>query len=649
MASKISFFNITLYKKQLKRFAPWSLLYGIILFFLLCAFPILSAQDYSKSEYLSSIPNLIEMATLAFVNLVFFALSIGTLIFNYIHSEDAANVLHALPIRREAHMITNFLAGLTLMAIPVVIPCAITSLFFAIKGSAYIALFVLQLCLLSILFAIVSFSLITFCAALAGNAATMPILFIVINCVSLWAYKLIDIAEYYFIEGVYTARFSTIFEWLCPYMCIFRRLIDYYCIQASDGDYLYYYSISYSYIVVYVIGALALLAVSILIYRKRSLETTGEMLAVKQIAHPLLYIAASGVGIVFAGFWYIMASEGLPELIICFFIGSLVGYFAMAMILHRKFNVFKQRAKGAAIYCVVFVILILTFKFDIYGIGSYVPDAEDVSSVTVNYSTYAYDEDYIAATIEFHHAVLDYVNSDITIDKTEPYASCWVYFNYSMTDGTTVGRNYNFDFAKSDLDDPDSFASKFIAWITNNDNVILDTFRYSDYESSWIVGGYLDNYTVLAETRYYYDDATEEWVAIESGSATISYEYISLTTEQATTLSDAILADIGAGSLSSFDFSFYYETYEYDEDSGTYECVSLLDGDETIYYMQSICLQYRSPDTSYDTYYNDCDSAWISINSNMTNTIAALKELGLISDETPLISESDYPDVEYDY
>ena len=174
MQSKTSYFNATLFRKNLTRFWPlWGLASFIGALFPLAVlldmvhrgWNVLSAPDFTGMYYdaVSAVP---------VINLVYAALC-AMAVWSYLYNARSVGLMHTLPIRREGLFLTNFLSGLSMTLIPYAVTgvlCVVVSLCggaFDAKGLAVTVLAVLGE-------SFFYFSSATFVAFITGNAFTMP-------------------------------------------------------------------------------------------------------------------------------------------------------------------------------------------------------------------------------------------------------------------------------------------------------------------------------------------------------------------------------------------------------------------------------------------------------------------------------------------
>lgn len=181
MQSKTSYFNATLFRKNLTRFWPlWGLASFVGALFPLAVlldmvhrgWNVLSAPDFTGMYYdaVSAVP---------VINLVYAALC-AMAVWSYLYNARSVGLMHTLPIRREGLFLTNFLSGLSMTLIPYAVTgvlCVVVSLCggaFDAKGLAVTVLAVLGE-------SFFYFSSATFVAFITGNAFAMPPLYALLH------------------------------------------------------------------------------------------------------------------------------------------------------------------------------------------------------------------------------------------------------------------------------------------------------------------------------------------------------------------------------------------------------------------------------------------------------------------------------------
>ena len=425
MKSRTSFFNTTVLRKDITRFAPvWGLYAAGLLNFLLI--PNLFFYADEKAEALID-----SMSGFGVINMIL-ACICALMVFGDLFNTRLCYATHALPLRREGWFLTHFTAGMLFSAVPNLF---ISLCFLPMLGRFwYIAPLWFVSNLMQYLF---FFGVGAFCTMCAGNRLGMVAGYLIMNFTT----NLIG----WYAEGIFAPMlYGMVFKWdflnfLTPVNQITgMELIDYVHqpLQVTDfvaGDWIYLAAIA-------VLGAVfAVLA--ILLYRKRNLENAGDFLSLKAAKPVFLVLYTLTMGCLFHGLF----------MFIGLFIGLIVGFFTGQMLLNRTVRVFKGKQ---FLFCGVFVVamalaLILT-AIDPAGTTRYVPDTENVESMHFYHSSERsdYDKDGDALWVitdaaeinelrQFHEVMSDgrHKNSE---DVTVP-----VYVHYNLKNGRTVLRQYD--------------------------------------------------------------------------------------------------------------------------------------------------------------------------------------------------------------
>ena len=134
MRSVTSFFNPTLYKKNLARFWPlwtaWTVLWAFVLpLNLLNEWRRYGGDQESLYRFYRNCLNLNgDLAEMMVAFGTVYAVLIVMAVFGYLYNHRAAATIHALPMRRETLFVTNYLSGLTFFVAPNVLVYASAAL-----------------------------------------------------------------------------------------------------------------------------------------------------------------------------------------------------------------------------------------------------------------------------------------------------------------------------------------------------------------------------------------------------------------------------------------------------------------------------------------------------------------------------------------
>ena len=106
MKLKTSFFNPTVLRKDVTRFAP---LWGLYTVFMLMVVFLLGLDENEPARFASIAPNITQ--AMGAVNCVYGGLC-ALLLFGDLFTSKMAGMLHAMPMRREGWFLTHFTAGM---------------------------------------------------------------------------------------------------------------------------------------------------------------------------------------------------------------------------------------------------------------------------------------------------------------------------------------------------------------------------------------------------------------------------------------------------------------------------------------------------------------------------------------------------------
>ena len=430
MKSRTSFFNSSLLRKDIVRFAPAWVLYGAYLL-LIFGGSVLGGKASAVANDLSG-----SLPVFGIMNL-FYAMLCAQLLFGDLFKSRMCNALHALPIRREGWFITHLLAGLNFSAVPV----AAAGLAFLSALGSYWAAGLLWMAVLMLQF-LFFFAVAILSVMLVGNRFAAVVVYCILNflsAIALWLfYSLYAPSLYGFIldENVFLkfcpAAWMVQFQW-------FFAAGNRAGVELKDG---------WGYLGVCTIVGVALLAASLVLYRKRPLEKAGDFVVFKPTAPVFLVLYTFSAGTAFHLFSNAFVGESAE--LIFLVVGLAIGFFTGRMLLERTIRVF--RGKTIAGFCTlvaVFGVTILLTIWDPLGVTRWVPEEKDVKWVSVdNYSYLAQDAHAITdpqilrEILSVHqHAV------ENPQEENNGQPDVRVRFTYRLKNGRTVQREYLVDTA----------------------------------------------------------------------------------------------------------------------------------------------------------------------------------------------------------
>lgn len=445
MKLRTSYFNSTVLKKDITRYAPvWSL-YTIFLLLVFMAFGI---NTESPREMVAALGD--TLAGMSVLNLLY-AGAVTLMLFGDLFNPRMCNALHTFPMRREGWFVTHLVAGLLFCLIPNFLMTILAC--FTLKSAFYIAFIWLAVTFLQYLFFFGTAALSALCA---GSRLGMAAVYGLINFLSLLVYYLADTFYVPLLHGIQT-QFSY-FSFFCP--TVHMSGWTYFNYSHAPGYGLFQGVIWEQWLYLFAVAGIgvAALALTVLLYRRRQLERAGDLIAVSFLRPVFLVIATVGAGAVMHAFGALFSIATKYAFTA---VGLTVGFFAGRMLLMRTVKVFQLKAFGlfALLVAALGLSMGLT-RLDPLGIVTYIPKVQQVEQVTIATNPNLYydyyrgpsvtfkDADAIADVLELHAALTTQPDTDNEI--IIPQGTVPIYIEYTLKGGGTVRRHYRVD-AASDL------------------------------------------------------------------------------------------------------------------------------------------------------------------------------------------------------
>lgn len=559
MQSKRSFFNLTLFKKNLSR--SWPLWGGITalgclvpLYFLLALLRMgyqvdqaMTAQDFRYMLY---------SVTAYFVPAAAFgyAILIAMVVWSYLYNARSVGLMHTLPITRTGLFITNTLSGLAMLLIPYAAVGALMCLLavaFGFMDLLAVAATVAAVLLMTVLF----FGMATLCAMATGNLFALPAFYLIGNFLAPALDWLFSTLSSSFLLGV-SSDYTGLVDFLSPLLKLYQTLsVD--STQIADGVWEYHL-VGLGAAALYGLLGLVLLGVALGLYLRRRSESAGDVVAFRWL-RPIFrcgvaVCCALTLGrLLYALIWGSLFQSGdyadLVPMAVCMALAGLVGYYAASMLLEKSLRVFRGSAPGAAVMAVVCAAICVAAGSDLLGTEDYVPALSDIDTVyiyasdmvgtspTVSAQT---DPQLVEQVLALHRAVVA-SKEEIKANEGRGYAAIageyvdfdyqWLRLEYHLTDGTSVERAYDL-YLKSDAWQADS----------GYEGAFKDLFSSGDFQLRQITGSGSADWEANSVEVYNY--GRESYDIAEADTQPI-YE--------------ALLADAQAGRLYFYDpFDDYY-------------------------------------------------------------------------------------------
>lgn len=478
MQSRTSFFNGSVFRKNLSRFAPVMALDTLLVVIMIMMTWSRTGEANRCYYFMSQVSRLISL--MGMVNLVYAAV-VAQLLFGDLFSSRMCNAMHAMPLRRECWFVTNVASGLVYSLIPTAVGTLIllpllaktifagawrvAFLFFLVNNLEFICLF--GLAVFSVMMVgsritmIAGYGLLNFGAPICYwlvNSIYTPLLYGMITPTSL-AEKLFPVE--YMLQDFFTIDDVTVFD-------DFGRLIPNVRATYSLTEKLH--SLWWLALV-----GIAFTLVALILYKHRNLECAGDAVFSRKLVPVFQVLSALFVAV--AAEFFLTEFVGISNdenylKYVLLFCGLLVGWFAGKMLVERSAQVFQPRSfAGLAILAAVLAASMGLTKLDVLRIDDRIPAQEDVAKVSLSYNSATFeDPSDIAEVLRMQELILEdrlpidgsdscdgYVLEDgeyVPINKSQ--ASRWqegdplpqqrmrdrVDLTYTLKDGKTIQRCY---------------------------------------------------------------------------------------------------------------------------------------------------------------------------------------------------------------
>lgn len=341
-------------------------------------------------EALSDVQNL--CTTMPFINLVYAAL-LTQLLLGDLYNPRLSYGLRSFPITQGGWFGTQVILGIV-SVLPGILISGIILAAMLTAYRIYILVF-LGYAFLSFLF---FYGAALLCAVCAGNRLGMMLLYCVVNFIGLFYGWMVIRVFCPLIYGIYLPNFSVTFVPVAqmydqrPFDFTYKQNL---AVSAAGGDEAFrasYFSSANLQSVqltggVWVILGFAvlgcvLIAIAMVLLRRRKEERVGDLLAFKQLNTVMLVICTVCTGLLLHLITYVFAWQlHLPML----FLGLVLGYYAALMLIKRQTNVFNRKTFLPLVGILGITLALLTATgLDLFGIASRVPQAEQVESVRIS-------------------------------------------------------------------------------------------------------------------------------------------------------------------------------------------------------------------------------------------------------------------------
>ena len=644
MRSATLYFNFTLFRKNLSRFWPIWGLYGF-LWLMLLPVNVLVNGEYMSRGQARMLP--LEYCSGYLGAAVFFSLVFGILaamaVFSYLYSSRSAGFLHTLPLRREGLFLTNYLSGLAFLIVPnlaVFLLSVLVEAAFGILVFSSLFTWLVVTCLLNLFF----YSFAVFCAMFTGHILALPAFYGILNILAAGlCYLLQDMASRFLFGFTGAAWMEKAATWLTPILYLGQHTgIEY----GEAGTNSAYFS-GLGYVFLLALVGVAFAGLALVVYRRRQLESAGDVVSVGWVKPVFQYGVAFCCSITLGSLFDNIFSSLLPRsawiLLAWMLLWGAFGCFVAAMLLHKSFWVFKPCWTSCAVFLAALTAAMCLMELDGFGFERRVPAAAQVERVYLSsvrsypdddlrWNTYTLeDPELIQQLVELHQRITqekgwleeaaNHQGNSWSVDEADGLQvqtedGVDLSLTYILTDGSIMERSYYLPVTTETLTDPDSPDAMLQA--------LLNVPGLS--EQSYFAGLSEDDRLVDAVLTAVYQDGISRGLYSE--------EY--LPAEALPELEAAVRADLAAGNLGR---RYLLEDRERLENCCYCDLLLTYRLVETAQENQSVTVSGTAPAAAATQ--ASTRTIAITLQRSATNTMAVLEKYG-IDPDTMLPSHAEY-------
>lgn len=360
------FFNSSIIRQNLRQHGWIGILYTLVLLFI---FPLQILMNGYRFTEPMEIPDLFNIGIDIAPFLVAFPVGAGLFLFRYLQSKMPSDLWHSLPLRRSHLLASHTLSGLLLLLPPVWITAAVAAIIRPLDGIMYIynAADVWEWCLTVSLLTLFLFVFTVFVGICTGQTILQGILIFILLVLPAALLQFIDLHLNRYLYGYpeWSGLQNILNNW-APLL----RIMDLSVEPLTSVETW-----------VYAILSAVFMALSFLLYRKRHGEKAGQALAFSYF-NPLFKAGVMLCSMLLASLYFGTGRNQLGWIIGSVFIGGLVGYIVVEMILRKTWHILTRRLPlEFAVYSVLLGLLLYIPVSGLTGYEDRVPQVDKVTAV----------------------------------------------------------------------------------------------------------------------------------------------------------------------------------------------------------------------------------------------------------------------------
>lgn len=438
MPSKISLVNKEIWK-TITRSVGWvSIIYLLGLFFSI-PLAILLTSPEERRQFVRA-ENLFqynfEIQTFLYIGI---PVLMAIFLFRYLQIKSYSDLMHSLPVKREAIYHQYAISGLILLILPVLFTAlTVLTLYQPLQlADFYTITDIFKWVGITIMYMSFIYMAGVFVGMVTGLSAVQGALTFIILLLPMGLMVLISFNLPFFLYGFPNQYYmESKFEAFSP--LISASLLNYRDPSEKEiFSYLFLTAILYW--------------LSLWVYRKRKLEAVSQAL-VFPVLKPIFKYGATFCTMLLGGMYFGEMRGGTGWLIAGYVVGALLGYFIAEMVLQKSWRV-SIRIKGLLVYTAVIAVLVILFQFDFTQYEKNIPGAYEIERVHLSGSYYQYSDMELdkplylnePESIDFVRRLHKEIIANKSINGLITGRNDYAFIVYELKNGEKIVRNYVID------------------------------------------------------------------------------------------------------------------------------------------------------------------------------------------------------------
>ncbi len=392
MQSKNSLLSKALIKKDFTRFWPvWAVeLLGLLMILT----GIVSNLNYTIRDY--GYVNLEDFMMPVGGITILFSLITAVMVFGYLSDKKEAYLVHSFPVKRQTMFWSHYVAGFLMVFVPVFLCFVCYAVCIPVRAEDFLFLFVVFLQIFAGSFA--AYNLACVSMLLTANKLSGMVIYLVFNGFVYGIINAINFMGEFMVYGTSNDLLSYELYSLPMHILTMFTPLAFFNVQIVTVEMVKKHTFAFQWAwqafpsFFILIPAVLFLVAAYYLYKKRAIETAGDMLAfswAKPVYKAVFTFFSSLLFVLFIltvgnyGYSYQSAYAVRFQIVFLMILGATLGYFAVTMILNKTFFIWKRLRWFQYVLPAAGMLLVLLGVKAAGAFYVYVPDAEQIDFIEI--------------------------------------------------------------------------------------------------------------------------------------------------------------------------------------------------------------------------------------------------------------------------